>query len=160
MFVVHLDLTAVSTLLFQGASTEASRCSADWTHIRAGSDFVEARLSSRGSLACNFTLQAAEGSGVHAAGCDPDGASGTAFVCQIRGLLPGTPYRLTAVSSGDGGWSSATVRTGEFAARSSPSREEPARNQIPQTWLAYRRLLPQSLFPPPIVPAAGSRRTD
>lgn len=72
------------------------------------------RLSSSASVDCSFTLQASEDSGVHATSCDPDGATGNAFVCQIRGLLPGTLYRLTAVSSRDGEKNNATIQTGEF----------------------------------------------
>lgn len=96
---------------------QASRCSAAWTQIRAGSGSVLVRLSSSASLDCSFTLQASEGSRVHATDCDPDGASRTAFVCQIRGLLPGTLYRLTALSSRGGEESNATVQTGELLVR-------------------------------------------
>lgn len=95
---------------------QVSRCSAAWTQIRAGSDSVLVRLSSSGSPDCSFTLQASEDSRVHATSCDPDGAAGNAFVCQIRGLLPGTLYRLTAVSDRDGEKNNATIQTGEFLA--------------------------------------------
>lgn len=97
-----------------------------------------ARLSSSGGLACNFTLQAAEDSGLHATGCDPDGASESAFVCQIRGLLPGTPYRLTAISNGGGEESNTSVRTGESTCPTAGAevlaRGEPVTDQGLQTW--------------------------
>lgn len=106
---------------FQLPSTEASRCSVNWTEIRSGSDFVAVRFYSSSILACNFTLRAAEDSELHATSCDQDGASETSFVCQITGLSPGTLYHLIAISSTDGEKSDTTARTGEvvhFTSRS------------------------------------------
>lgn len=99
---------------FQVQSTEASRCSVNWTEISTSSDSVQVRFSSSGGQSCNFSLQTADESQAQSDDCDPGGETGTGFICNITALQPGTLYNLTVISNKDGERSHASVRTGEF----------------------------------------------
>ncbi|XP_070686515.1 receptor-type tyrosine-protein phosphatase beta-like [Pempheris klunzingeri] len=95
--------TTLQTTTTPVQTTEASRCSANFTAISSSSDSVEVTFTAAG-LSCNFTLFTGE----DAADCDP---YGDAFRCQVTGLEPGTLYHLTLVSRKDGERSNASVRT-------------------------------------------------
>ncbi|XP_070763030.1 receptor-type tyrosine-protein phosphatase beta-like [Enoplosus armatus] len=91
-------------------STEASRCSANFTEISSGSGSVVVKFTTAG-FSCNFTLFTDEESQTDLADCDPDEESRNTFICQIPGLEPGTLYHLTVISKTDGERSNASVRT-------------------------------------------------
>uniref|UniRef100_A0A7N9AYC2 Protein tyrosine phosphatase receptor type B n=1 Tax=Mastacembelus armatus TaxID=205130 RepID=A0A7N9AYC2_9TELE len=93
-------------------TSTVSRCSVNLTEISSGSQSASVTLTSTGQ-SCNFSLVTEQDSRVHYTDCDPYGDTGTAFVCHVMGLDPGTLCRLTVISRKDGERSSVSVLTGK-----------------------------------------------
>ncbi|XP_026166665.1 receptor-type tyrosine-protein phosphatase beta isoform X3 [Mastacembelus armatus] len=91
-------------------TSTVSRCSVNLTEISSGSQSASVTLTSTGQ-SCNFSLVTEQDSRVHYTDCDPYGDTGTAFVCHVMGLDPGTLCRLTVISRKDGERSSVSVLT-------------------------------------------------
>ncbi|XP_068169231.1 receptor-type tyrosine-protein phosphatase beta-like [Antennarius striatus] len=88
------------------SSTEAPRCSVNFTEIGSSSDSAVVKFTTAG-LSCNFSLVTDGGS----TNCDPDGESENRFICHASGLEPGTLHSLTVMSKKDGEKSFAVVST-------------------------------------------------
>ncbi|KAF7656249.1 hypothetical protein LDENG_00044620 [Lucifuga dentata] len=97
------ELTSSTTV------TEAFRCSVNITDISADKDSVAVKLTTTGR-SCYFTVFR-ENNRTDGTACEPHGELRNAFVCEIRGLEPGTLYHLTVISRSDGQSSNASVRT-------------------------------------------------
>uniref|UniRef100_A0A7N5ZY36 protein-tyrosine-phosphatase n=1 Tax=Anabas testudineus TaxID=64144 RepID=A0A7N5ZY36_ANATE len=93
-------------------TSTVSRCSVNLTEIRSSPDSAVVMLTS-GGQSCNFSLVTEDQFWTLSTDCDPYGQTGTAFICGITGLEPGTLYRLTVVSRNDGMKTNASVRTGK-----------------------------------------------
>ncbi|XP_026220324.1 receptor-type tyrosine-protein phosphatase beta-like isoform X2 [Anabas testudineus] len=91
-------------------TSTVSRCSVNLTEIRSSPDSAVVMLTS-GGQSCNFSLVTEDQFWTLSTDCDPYGQTGTAFICGITGLEPGTLYRLTVVSRNDGMKTNASVRT-------------------------------------------------
>ena len=98
--------------LFQVQSTEAARCSANFTQISADTNSAVVTFNTS-ALFCNFTVFTAEESRADGTACEPHGELSNTFICQITDLEPGTLYRLAVISKKDGERSNASVRTGK-----------------------------------------------
>ncbi|XP_076588386.1 receptor-type tyrosine-protein phosphatase beta isoform X2 [Chaetodon auriga] len=109
MFRCATTCLILGLFLKEVQSTEASRCTANFTEISSGSDSVVVKFTA--GLSCNFTLFTDDDSRSDSTDCGLDGDSGATFICRVLGLEPGTLYRLTVISRKDGERSNASVRT-------------------------------------------------
>ncbi|XP_041851938.1 receptor-type tyrosine-protein phosphatase beta-like isoform X2 [Melanotaenia boesemani] len=112
---MHRGVTRCLVLGFmwslQKVQTSAGpRCSAELTEISSSSDWAVVRLTSSG-LSCDFGLITDLGSLLKTSKCNPYQHPGTALICRITELEPGTQYRLTAISRKDRESSSIFVHT-------------------------------------------------
>ncbi|XP_029992183.1 receptor-type tyrosine-protein phosphatase beta-like isoform X2 [Sphaeramia orbicularis] len=116
--------TTTTTTTIQ--TTEATRCSANFTEISAKSDSVVVRITSTG-LFCNFTVFTDESARTDATDCELRGQIRNIYTCQITDLEPGTLYHLAVISKKDGERSNASVRTDPV----SPARLDVQLDQAP-----------------------------
>ncbi|XP_044211802.1 receptor-type tyrosine-protein phosphatase beta-like isoform X1 [Thunnus albacares] len=91
-------------------STEAPRCSVNFTQISADSNSAVVTFNTS-ALFCNFTVLTEEESRADGTDCEPHGELSHTFICHITDLEPGTLYRLAVISKKDGERSNASVRT-------------------------------------------------
>lgn len=82
------------------------------TEVRSGSDSAVVRLTST-CLLPDLTITADAGFGLKTGHCEPNGDTGSVFICHMTQLDPGTLYWLTVISKKDGGRSGGWVRTGK-----------------------------------------------
>uniref|UniRef100_A0A7N6BP10 protein-tyrosine-phosphatase n=1 Tax=Anabas testudineus TaxID=64144 RepID=A0A7N6BP10_ANATE len=83
-------------------------CTTDSVNSKTSATVV---MLTSGGQSCNFSLVTEDQFWTLSTDCDPYGQTGTAFICGITGLEPGTLYRLTVVSRNDGMKTNASVRT-------------------------------------------------
>jgi len=105
-------MTSWCGFLFQVQTSAGPLCSAELTKISSSFDSAMVRLTSTG-LSCRFSLITDPGSHPDAVRCDPYGHAGTAIICHITELEPGTLYRLIVISRKDGVRSYGSVHTGK-----------------------------------------------
>ncbi|XP_037539054.1 receptor-type tyrosine-protein phosphatase beta [Nematolebias whitei] len=86
------------------------RCSVELTEVRSSSDSAVVQLTSTCPLP-DLTITAGAGFGLKTGHCEPNGDTGSVFICHVTQLDPGTLYRLVVISKMDGRRSGAWVRT-------------------------------------------------
>ncbi|XP_029008877.3 receptor-type tyrosine-protein phosphatase beta-like isoform X2 [Betta splendens] len=97
-------------------TARASPCSVNLTEIQSGPDLAVVTVTSDG-VWCEFSLVIEDVSWMRSTHCHLSKETRTTFICHIKGLEPGTLYRLTVVSRKNGQRSSALLRTAPSSVR-------------------------------------------